>query len=334
MKLWKNKDIRKEVLLGVLAICFAAWLGLRHGEYAGIVVFFLGIVLLAINLYFQRKRYQELARLSESIDKVLHGQEDVLITDNEEGELSILNSEINKMTVCLREQAEQLKSDKIALTDAIADISHQMRTPLTTMSLVISMLTEEKLSYEKRLQLIRELKRQMEKTHWLVEALLKISKIDAGTAKFVPEEISVATIVKKAAEPFLVPMELKGQQYKVSVADEKAVVDVAWTVEAISNLIKNCMEHTPEGGAVEVTVTETALYTEIIVADTGSGIDAEDLPHIFERFYKGKNATKESIGIGLALSRMIVVAQNGTISVENRREGGARFVVKFYKSIV
>lgn len=334
MEIWKNRELRREIVLYILGTMVATMIAKRMCTKAIPFVVLLGGVFIGINMFFQYKRYQSIANLSNCIDHILHGQKQQMITDSREGELSILTSEISKMTVRLSEQANLLKKEKGKLTDAIADISHQMRTPLTTMNLLLSMLTAEELSMERRLQLTRELKRQIEKVHWLVESLLKMSKIDAGTVQFAEEDVSVAELLKSAVEPFLVPMELKGQQYRVSVLEERAKVDRGWTQEALANLIKNCVEHTKEDGIIEVSVCENELYTQIILSDNGEGFCEEDLPHIFERFYKGKNATKESIGIGLSLSKMIILAQNGTITADNKKDGGARFKVRFYKSIV
>lgn len=351
-KALKNPEVKKEFYIYVSISVFAALLcyllsvfsSLRSSYRALVVsmvapslalcVFILGLAFSMVHLYFSSKRFQRVSDLSDSLDRILHGTESVLIKGSDEGELSILASEIQKMTVTLNEQTEFLKADKIRLTDAIADIFHQMRTPLTSMNLVVTLLMDENLSYERRVQLARELKKQLERMQWLVESLLKLSKIDAGTAIFASENIKVRDMLNKASEPFLIPMELRGQDLKMSVSDESYKGDLSWSVEAIGNLIKNAMEHTPEGGEVRIKALETAIYTEIVVEDTGEGFVKEDIPYLFERFYKGKNAGEGSIGIGLALSRAIITAQNGTIKAENTEEGGARFIVRFYKSVV
>jgi signal transduction histidine kinase len=170
---------------------------------------------------------------------------------------------------------------------------------------------------------------------WLISTLLKISKLDAGTVKFKSEPVSVPQLVKKASEPFAVPMDLRGQQLRTDISAGAAFLgDLYWTSEAIGNIIKNCTENTPEGGEIGITAAENALYTEIVIEDSGCGIDEADLPHIFERFYKGKNSSEQSAGIGLALARMIIAAENGTVKAENKKDGGARFTVRFYKSTV
>ncbi|MBQ2230712.1 MAG: HAMP domain-containing histidine kinase, partial [Oscillospiraceae bacterium] len=257
-----------------------------------------------------------------------------LIDDEAEGELGILKSEIRKMTARLSDEADLLSAEKIRLTEAIQDIFHQLRTPLTSMGILASLLENEDLPYERRVERTRELKRQLERTEWLVETLLKLSKIDAGAAQFKKDSVAVREACNKAAEPLIIPMELRGQTLKIKVADERFTGDLSWTAEALGNILKNAMEHTPEGGEISVEAEETALYTELRVTDDGPGFENEDIPHIFERFYKGKNAADSSVGIGLALARSIITAQNGAISAKNGKDGGARFIIRFYKSVV
>lgn len=334
MKIYRNPEFRREWLIYGLGTLLCAVISFFLSPLCGLLVLLLGLFFHLVHLYFAKGRYAQITELSQSIDRILHGQETLLITDSDEGELSILNSEIRKMTVRLKEQSDRLKADKLWLTDAIADIFHQLRTPLTSMNLTVSLLAEEDLSFDRRIRLTRELKQQLDRMQWLAEALLKMSKIDAGTALFHSEPVSVAELVRHAAQPLLIPMELRGISFSSSVSDEAFTGDFSWTAEALGNLLKNCTEHTPEGGRISVAAAETALYTKIVVQDSGDGFDKDDLPHLFQRFYKGKNASAESIGIGLALVRMIVSAQNGTVKAENAPDGGARFVVRFYKSVV
>ena len=238
------------------------------------------------------------------------------------------------MIIKLNEQTELLQKDKVRLTNAIADIFHQMRTPLTSINLSLTVLNDEHLSNDKALYYRRDIKKQLEKLQWLIETLLKISKIDAKTAIFHRREILAKDILTKAIEPFAIPMELKEQKCVLNCSNEKMFVDEQWTMEAFSNLIKNAMEHTPDGGTIQLNVSENPLYTEVIVQDNGEGIPEENIPYMFERFYKGKNAKPGSVGIGLAFARMIITAQNGTISVKNHTDGGACFSVRFYKQII
>ena len=292
-----------------------------------------GLVLYAI-FCTGKKRYRDMEHLSEELDKILHGTENFFISECKEGELAILNSNIRKMTIKMKEQASQLTHEKILLTDAIADIFHQLRTPLTSMRLTCSMLSEEELSYEDRVRFVRGIKKQLERMQWLVETLLKMSKIEAGTVTFRKDEIKVNDIIEKACEPLLIPLELRGVTLKKDLGDAGLTGDPEWLAEAFGNIVKNCMEHTPEGGSITIDAEENALYTRISISDTGTGFEKEDLPHIFERFYKGKNSSSESVGIGLALCRTIITGLGGTIKAENGKEGGARFEVRFYKSVV
>ena len=237
------------------------------------------------------------------------------------------------MTSRLREQKQQLQDDKIYLADSIADISHQIRTPLTSINLLVQFLSEPNISDERRMKLTHELLGLLSRIDWLITTLLKISKLDAGTVQFKRETLPLDELIRKSTSPLLVPIELREQTLAVG-AEGNFTGDVSWTVEAISNIVKNCMEHTPDGGRIEIKASENALYTEIIISDNGTGIDKEDLPHIFERFYKGKNSDDKRFGIGLALARTIITSQNGTIKAENNADKGALFTIRFYKGTV
>ena len=168
---------------------------------------------------------------------------------------------------------------------------------------------------------------------WLITTLLKISKLDAGTVTFKEEKVSLQMLINKSCSTLLVPIELRGQELVIN-ANGDFVGDLSWTCEAIGNIVKNCMEHTQEGGKIEIEACENALYTEIIIKDNGTGIAKEDMPHIFERFYKGKDSDDKSFGVGLALSRMIITSQKGTVKAENHNPHGAKFTIRFYKGIV
>ena len=294
----------------------------------------MGLLVCAAHLYFAQKRYRQMEALSQQLNRILHGQEKLLIEESVEGELAILQSEVRKMTVRLAEQADLLVADQLRLTEAIQDIFHQIRTPLTTMNLMVSMLGEEALPYDRRLGIMRALKKELARVQWLVETLLKLSKIDAGTAQFLKDRVSVAALIDQAASPLRIPMELREQTLTVQTAEAYFTGDLNWTAEALGNILKNCMEHTPAGGKITVTADETALFTELVIEDTGPGFVPDDLPHLFDRFYRGQGAADDSVGIGLALSRSVLAAQNGTVKAENAPLGGARFVIRFYKSVV
>ena len=285
--------------------------------------------------YKMRKYKKSLRRLSGEMDRILHGGGELLLSSYEEGEIAILRDEIYKMTVRLREQSETLAEDKEALADSLADISHQIRTPLTTLNLMTARMMREGDDPEQRKRILREMNRMLERIEWLITALLKMSKLDAGAIRLEPADISMEKFMKKVLEPFEIQMDLRDQRCRIVGAEGMTfTADEAWTLEAVRNVVKNSLEYTPDGEALEISCEDNPLYTEISVCDSGSGIDPEDLPHLFERFYKGKNAGSSSFGIGLALAQSIMSRQNGVIRAENRRQGGSRFRIRFYKQTI
>ncbi len=308
------------------------------------IAFALVIGLLLVSdllLYFyEKRRYREIAKLSEMISKVLNGDDSIDFTSCNEGELAILSSEISKMTSNLRDKSNKLLEDKVELANSIYDISHQLRTPLTSMNIVTDMLSSDDLIEEKRHEHVRELKSSLKRIDWLIESLLKISKIDAKTAKFEIKEIKMSDLIKKSLEDFRIVMELKDICLNYKEEDFSLELDMEWSVEAIANLIKNCLEHTKPGGSLTIETSDNAIYSQILIKDSGEGFVKKDIPYLFDRFYKGENASKNSIGIGLALARSVIVAQNGTIqasNIYNHETGevlGACFDVRFYKSVV
>lgn len=334
MRFFRNPEVIRSLLVygGVSVIATTA--SMLWDVRFGIFTLILCIILTAIHLIGTYRRYRKIYDLSADIDKILHGSDAAVSLDRyAEGELGVLQSEVHKMTNRLREQQRQLQDDKIYLADSIADISHQIRTPLTSINLLVQFLSEPDISEERRMKLTHELMGLLSRIEWLITTLLKISKLDAGTVQLKKENVSLDALIRKSVSALLVPIELREQNLDITT-DGDFTGDTAWTAEAIGNIVKNCMEHTPVGGRIVVTASENALFCEIIISDNGSGIDKEDLPRIFERFYKGKNSDDKSFGIGLALARTIITSQNGTIKAENHAEGGARFTVRFYKGTV
>ena len=333
MKLLKNKDVLITLILQIVIGIVASVAGFIFNNVAGILAVSLSLVFIIVYYIATYKRYKQIANISKDIDKVLHGDNTISFDDYTEGELSVLHSEIQKMTVRLREQQQKLIDDKVYLADSIADISHQIRTPLTSINLIVQLMSQPDISEDKKRQHIFELKRLLARIDSLITALLKISKLDAKTVQFKPRNLSLEDLINKSCEPLLVPFELRGQELKIS-AEGGFYGDLDWTCEAIGNIVKNCMEHTPEGGTVEVIAVENPIFSEIVIKDSGTGIDKDDLPHIFERFYKGKNSGDNSFGVGLALARMIITGQSGTIKAENQKDKGAKFTIRFYKGAV
>lgn len=333
IKLLKNKEVRKTLILQIIVALASILISHLIDERAGIVALIFSSLLILIYYISTYKRYKRIASLASDINKVLHGDNSISLENYSEGELAILHSEIYKMTVRLREQQNNLINDKKYLADSIADISHQIRTPLTSINLLVQLLSAPNLTDERRQELTHELYGMLSRIDWLITTLLKISKLDAGTVTFKKEKVSLQTLINKSCCTLLVPIELRGQELVIN-ANGDFVGNLSWTCEAIGNIVKNCMEHTQEGGKIEIDSSENALYTEIIIKDNGTGIAKEDMPHIFERFYKGKDSDDKSFGVGLALSRMIITSQKGTVKAENNNPHGAKFTIRFYKGIV
>lgn len=289
-------------------------------------------LLITCSLVFTKWRYTEIEKLSSYLSQISNGNYTLDVRDNQEGELSILKNDIYKVTLMLSEHSALLQHDKVQLTNAISDISHQLKTPLTSMTVMADLLSEPELPPEKRTEFTRNIRIQLERIGWLVSSLLKFSKIDAGTVQFKKDPISVRTLFQKSLEPVLIPMDIKGQTVSIKGDDAVSFLgDLNWTAEAVINILKNCVEHTPEGGEISISFAENALYTEVIIADKGRGIPKEELPYVFQRFYKGKNASEDSVGIGLALSHSIITSQNGDINIKSEKGIGTQFHIKIYK---
>ncbi len=335
MVFFRNPEIRRQTILYLILTAAVTAAGWFYSSVCGLLLFFTCLLFSAAHFFQTYARYRRIAALSRKLDLLLHGAENIRFSGYREGELAVLENELNKMTLRLREQTRLLKKEKVFLEDSIADISHQLKTPLTAMNLVLTLLEDENLGKTQRIAYIRELEDHISHIDWLVATLLKISRIDGGTVQFKKEQAAMEKLIALAAAPLEIPMELKEQQLEILISPEAVFSgDLSWTAEAVRNILKNCMEHTPKGGKIRIEAEENPVCCQISIEDNGRGIHPEDLPHIFERFYKGKDSGDTSVGIGLALARMIITEQEGTLKAENRREGGARFSIRFYKSVI
>lgn len=319
--------------------------------FAAICTFVTGLIVTVIFIILTNRRYRALANMAANLDRVLAGERDIRLRDMSEGELAILSSEIDKVIARLNLTVNELQAEKLALSDALADISHQLKTPLTSIA-ISTELIRDRLSARgdsedlvERLRLIQTLQARVED---LVAALLKLARIDAGVIKLVCGAVDARELVRKSFEPLAIAFDIADVRFSADVQDGASYEgDLTWSVEALENILKNCMEHTPAGGCVSVRVTEDVLACRIRIEDTGPGIAESDLPHIFERFYRGSrdaNAAPSEVnpagvGIGLALSKSLVTAQGGTLTAENLRDEngnitGAAFNLVFFKTVV
>ena len=330
----KNKDFRNMIIIGaavtllvtVLSAIFLGWV-------PAVAVLATGLVLLAVFFFYTKKRYKKIEQLNDYLVRVLADNEDDEILDQEEGELSILKTNIYKTTSTLKFQKELLTDDKKNLAAALADISHQLKTPLTSMMVMNDLLVDEQ-DEDKRTEFLQTQSSQLDRMNWLIQTLLKLSKLDAGTIVLKKEDVSSTELIEEAVKPFGIQFDLRNIKFKSDISDLNIRCDKNWTVEAIQNIIKNCIEHMDDGGELSVEMVDTNIYTQLTIKDTGCGIAKEDIPHIFERFYKGKNAGKDSVGIGLALSKSIIEGEQGEITVESTEGVGTKFIIKFYKTLI
>jgi signal transduction histidine kinase len=331
--MWRNREIQLFFsILGFITLAGTAVTGFLLSVQAAAVVFITSALLTACCFFFTRWRYSEIEKLSGYLRRISSGDDSLDLRDNYEGELSILKNDIYKVTLMLFESRSYLERDKIALTNALSDISHQLKTPLTSMMVMADLLSDSKLEGAKRAEFTENIRVQLDRIEWLVSSLLKLSKIDAGTIEFKKDKVTVRELIDRAIQPVLIPMDIKEQTLTVSGDDQAAFTgDLRWTAEALINLLKNGVEHTGNGGEITISFEENPLFTEIKIADDGSGIPKEDLPYIFRRFYKGKNAGEDSVGIGLAMAYSIITSQQGDLEVRSEKGNGTEFSIKFYK---
>lgn len=270
-------------------------------------------------------------QISEQIDLVLHNADHLFITESKEGELSILESEITKMMLRIREQNDALKKEKEHLADSLADIAHQLRTPLTSITLILSFL-ETNPDKEERKSLLRETEDLLVRMDWLLTSLLKLSRLDAGIVVFQKEPVELNQVFTAALRQLMIPLELHNISLQINVPKGILISgDVNWLSEAIQNILKNCMENAGDNGKIEITCEDNLLFTELTIHDSGTGFKKEELPCLFNRFYRGKNSSTAGYGIGLALCKTIITGQGGTITAKNHPQGGAMFIIRFPK---
>ena len=284
--------------------------------------------LLFINFIFIYNMYQKIKKIDQYMNNILNDDYSLNIKEYCEGDISNLKNDVYKMTVKLKEQSELLTKDKKYLEETLEDISHQIKTPLTSMYMINDILTNEKNERIRKEFLVKN-KNQIERIEWLVISLLKLSKLDSGTVKLKKEKIKVKDLINKAIEPIKVSLDLKSIDLDLNLSNDTVLVDINWTKEALLNIIKNACEHTKD--KITITSKNNPLYLEIRITDNGKGIAKKDLKHIFERFYKGSD-NKDSIGIGLNMSKKIINLQQGIIEVETKENVGSTFIIKLYKN--
>ena len=310
------KDEKKEILLT-----------------SSISIISLTIIVTILIINYKNKKSKKIENIINYIEEINKKNYNLKIEENTEDELSNLTNELYKIIIMLKEQAELSKKDKNVLQRSLEDISHQIKTPLTSISIMLDNIKENpQMDLHTRQEFIYEISRQIEWINWLVISLLKLSKLDSNTVDFKHEEINAENLINNVIKNLAIPLDIKQQSVIVTGNNETFIGDYNWELEALTNIVKNCIEHTPENKKIYINCEKNNFNTKIVIKDEGNGIDREDIKHIFERFYKGKNSSENSVGIGLALSKSIIEKDNGYILCTSEVGKGTTFEIKYIRN--
>ena len=290
------------------------------------------VILLIIYIRYNYKKEKDIKDIIKCIEQINKKNYEIQIDSISEDELSILKNEIYKTTIMLKETAENSNKDKLNLKKSLEDISHQLKTPLTSILVMLDNIIEDSNMEEKiRNDFIVDIKRNVLNINFLVQSLLKLSKFDANTVHFVKQENDLKTIIEESIKNVSTLCDLRNINIKLNIKENsKIICDDKWQIEALTNIIKNAIEHSKNNSNIIINIENNNVYSMIEVIDFGEGIAKKDIKHIFERFYKCKNTKTDSIGIGLALAKTIIEEDKGTISVESNKLE-TKFIIKYYK---
>ncbi|QAA31399.1 HAMP domain-containing sensor histidine kinase [Clostridium manihotivorum] len=307
---------------------------IAKNNYSIVAVFLIiTIVLLALNYVQYSFFYNKVRALTLGARRVIEGEYDINISENREGDFSKLAVSFNSMKEIIRNNISELKKEKQFLVDLLSDISHQLKTPLSSMMVYNDILLSKELSKEQRVTFLTNNEGQLDRMNWLIQSMLKLAKLDAKAIEFDKEKQSLNETIEEA----IYALETKANESEVNIEfeNDKEIIfyhDRLWLEEALINIVKNGIEHTSSGGKIKINLEENPIYTRITIEDTGEGINEEDLPNIFKRFYKARSSKKgDSIGIGLALAKSIVESHNGIIEAKSKVRVGTKFILTFHR---
>lgn len=306
-----------------------------HKKFVIINIIFFIVIIISIQLTFlkyNKSKDKEINKIARYIEEINKKNYTLHIDENSEDELSILKNEVYKTTIMLKEAADNSNKEKHQLKKSLEDISHQLKTPLTSILIMLdNIIDNPDMDAEIREDFIRDIKREIITINFFVQTILKLSKIDSNTIDFVKTENTIKEIIEQSIKKVSALCDLKNIKIEIEGNENsKIICDKRWQEEAISNIIKNCIDHSKENSKLIIKYDENEVYSTIIIKDFGEGISQKDLPHIFERFYKGENATSDSIGIGLSLAKAIIEEENGHILVDSDKNG-TQFTIKYLK---
>ena len=288
---------------------------------------------MAIMFIYLKQRDKKINQITQYINEIKNRKYDLDINENSEDELSNLKNELYKITIMLKEESEISRQDKENIKMSVEDISHQLKTPLTSIMIMLDNLKDNpNMNEDTKQRFIFEISKQVDWINWLVISILKLSRLEANVVKFSDNKINVKKFIDEIIDNLEIPIEIKNQNIIIEGNEDASFIgDYKWQQEAITNIIKNAIEHNKENGKIIIKYEENVLFTKITIIDEGQGIAKEDLKHIFERFYKAQNSSDNSVGIGLSLAKNIIEKNNGMINCKSEIGNGTEFIVKYMK---
>ena len=291
-----------------------------------ILIVLFSVLYMAIIFIYLKQRDKKINQITQYINEIKNRKYDLNINENSEDELSNLKNELYKITIMLKEESEISRQDKEKIKMSVEDISHQLKTPLTSIMIMLDNLKDNpNMDEDTKQKFIFEISKQVDWINWLVISILKLSRLEADVVKFSNNKINVKKFIDEIIGNLEIPIEIKNQKISIEGDEDASFIgDYKWQQEAITNIIKNAIEHNKENGKITIKYEENVLFTKITIIDEGQGIAKEDLKHIFERFYKAQNSSDNSVGIGLSLAKNIIEKNNGMIN-------GTEFIVKYMK---
>lgn len=301
------------------------------------IILIIAIFILTITIWtlYTIKQNKKIHEIDMYLKKVNSGDYTLKIEENSEDELSKLRNELYKTTVLLREAAENSKKENINLSNSLADISHQLKTPLTSIRIMIDNIYDNPdMDEETKMDFIKSINNQIEWISSLVVSLLKLAKFDAGTIVMNDENVNIIELINNVKDNLSIILELKEIDIILEYDHSKPIIvsiDYTWQLEALTNIIKNAIEHSKNNSKIHIKIEDSSVFTKIIIEDEGEGISKKDLPHIFQRFYKSEKSSENSIGIGLSLAKTIIEKDNGYINVKSEEGKGTTFYIKYMK---
>ena len=298
-----------------------------------ILIVLFSVLYMAIIFIYLKQRDKKINQITQYINEIKNRKYDLNINENSEDELSNLKNELYKITIMLKEESEISRQDKEKIKMSVEDISHQLKTPLTSIMIMLDNLKDNpNMDEDTKQKFIFEISKQVDWINWLVISILKLSRLEANVVKFSDNKINVKKFIDEIIDNLEIPIEIKNQKIIIEGnKDVSFIGDYKWQQEAITNIIKNAIEHNKKNGKITIKYEENVLFTKITIIDEGQGIAKEDLKHIFERFYKAQNSSDNSVGIGLSLAKNIIEKNNGMINCKSEIGNGTEFIVKYMK---